>query len=126
MVAVGHKTPEAGLTGSPEGVPEPELGPEAAVLAVMHVPGHDDEIHRLIDGQLDDPVKGRERRLPEHRGNGGRRRVDPLEGAVQVQVGAMHKAERPESRHGDPVEESGWSPPGGSAADPRLPRGRVK
>ena len=107
MIAVGHKTPETRVTGFPDRVPKPQLGPQAAVLPVVHVPGHDDEIHLLTDGQVDDPVEGGKRRLPEHCGNGGRRRVDPLERAVQVQVGAMHKAERHGCGHGDPVKVSG-------------------
>ena len=107
MVAVGHKTPEAGVTGFADGVPESQLGPQAAVLPVVHVPGHDDEIHRLPDGQVDDPVEGGKRRLPQHGGNGGRCGVYPLKGAVQVEVGTMHKAEGRGCGHGAPVKESG-------------------
>ena len=99
VIAVGDETGDARLAGLTEGIPEAELSPQAAVLAVVHVPGDDDKICRLAPGQVNDLVEGLEGRLPEHRGNFGGRGVDALKRAVQVQIGAMQETKGDQFRH---------------------------
>ena len=56
VVAEGNEGTNAMLGETIETVTEPELGPEAAVLAVEDVAGYDHEIDLFPDGEGDDVV----------------------------------------------------------------------
>jgi len=53
VVAVGNVAGDAPIGSADQPVAEAELCPQAAVLAVVHVTGDEDEVGVLIDGQAD-------------------------------------------------------------------------
>ena len=61
---------------------------------VADVTGEQEEGRVLIEGQLNERVPGRERRLAQRVGDFGRGAVEPVEWDIQVQISCVNEAKR--------------------------------
>jgi hypothetical protein len=82
MIAVGHIAAYPGRRGPGQGVPKAQLGPEAAVLPVIDVPGYNDKVGPGPDGHIYNLVEGLEGGVPEASAHLGIHNPKPLKGAV--------------------------------------------
>ena len=94
VVAVADEGADAGVIQTFETLHELQLGPQAAVGAVVHVSRHQECIHTFVQTQLDDVVVGAECGLAQcGRHMVGRVRLHACKRAIQMQVGSMDKSQ---------------------------------
>ena len=92
MVAVADERPDTGVVQAFETPHEPDLRGKAAIGPVKDVARHKERIDTAVDTDRDDTFVGLERGATEDVSNVRLRLSDAREGAVQVEIGCMHKA----------------------------------
>jgi len=65
VVAVDYVGSNASIGQPLKPLPEPQLRPQAAVLAVIDVAGHQQKINAFLEAELDDVIEGFERCLQQ-------------------------------------------------------------
>ena len=95
VISVTDKRTDALLVQPLQPLDELPLGTQAALRAVVHVAGDKQRVYPFTDAQVDDVVVRPERRIGYLARDALRRGVaQPLEGAVEVQVGGVDESEQ--------------------------------
>jgi hypothetical protein len=73
--------------------PEPELGADAAICSVVHIPGDNEEVRMFVNAQVDQVLIRLEGSFVEPFRYGVIRLQQPLKWAVDVEVSGVYEAE---------------------------------